>query len=165
MWWCRIRIRYVQQFTCDRSRSDLHFSIAALNATSPPPAVISIYTKNNGKNVKHAWASDAENICAISYLGIQVFEHMHRQQFRAVPQDLTFLQAKRFVLLHPSAFLCTLNHEPRFLMEGSNLIISEGDFQRYTQLKTNFGVIFSVVQGLLKGKRGHREADDNGDSD
>jgi hypothetical protein len=128
-------------------------------------AVISIYTKTNGKNAKHAWASDAENICATSYLAIQVFEHMFRHQFRAALQDFTFLQAKRFVLLRPSAFLCTLDHEPRSLMEGGNLVISEGDVHRYTELKNNFAVIFGVVQGLLKGKRGHKEVDDDVDSD
>ena len=90
---------------------------------------------------------------------------MHAQQFRAVPQDLTFLQAKWFVLLCPNAFLCTLDHEPRFLMEGSSLIISGEDFQRYILFKNNFGAIHGAVQGLLKGKRGQKEVQDDVDSD
>ena len=91
---------------------------------------------------------------------VQVFEHMHGQQFRAVPQDLTVLQARRFVLLHPNAFLCTLDHEPRFIMERSNLIISGDDMQRFHLFKINTNKISKVVQGLTKGRRGQKESGD-----
>jgi hypothetical protein len=39
--------------------------------------VIVIYSKTGGKNGKHAAITDASNISAVSYLAVQVFEHMH----------------------------------------------------------------------------------------
>ncbi|KAF8225333.1 hypothetical protein L208DRAFT_1050423, partial [Tricholoma matsutake] len=43
--------------------------------------VIAIYSKTGGKNRKHAGITDASNISAVSYLAVQVFEHMHGHIF------------------------------------------------------------------------------------
>ncbi|KAF8225197.1 hypothetical protein L208DRAFT_1075454, partial [Tricholoma matsutake] len=47
--------------------------------------VIAIYSKTGGKNGKHAAITDTSNISAISYLGVQVFKHMHGCLFQDHP--------------------------------------------------------------------------------
>jgi hypothetical protein len=85
---------------------------------------------------------------------------MHGQQFHAIPQELTLFQASKFVLLHPNAFLCAFDHEPRSMMNRSSLIISGDDMQQYNLFRKHIDAIRSVVPGLLKGKRGEKAADD-----
>ncbi|KAF8239927.1 hypothetical protein L208DRAFT_1235144 [Tricholoma matsutake] len=43
--------------------------------------VLSMYSKTGGKNGKHAWVASATHITSVSYIPMQVFEHMHSQQF------------------------------------------------------------------------------------
>ncbi|KAF8231174.1 hypothetical protein L208DRAFT_1067273, partial [Tricholoma matsutake] len=47
--------------------------------------VIALYSKTGCKNGKHAAVTDASNISAISYIPVQVFEHMHGHQFQEHP--------------------------------------------------------------------------------
>ncbi|KAF8224683.1 hypothetical protein L208DRAFT_1309777, partial [Tricholoma matsutake] len=47
--------------------------------------VIALYSKTGSKNGKHAAVTDASNIFAISYMAVQVFEHMHGRQFQEYP--------------------------------------------------------------------------------
>ncbi|KAH7918181.1 hypothetical protein BV22DRAFT_998166, partial [Leucogyrophana mollusca] len=45
--------------------------------------------KNRGRgggNGKHTAITESKNIAAIPYLGVQVFQHHYRHQFRSIPQ-------------------------------------------------------------------------------
>ncbi|KAF9061583.1 hypothetical protein BDP27DRAFT_1182335, partial [Rhodocollybia butyracea] len=46
--------------------------------------VETMYSKGGGKNGKHAAVSKAENIAALSNIGLQLFEHEHGSNFRAI---------------------------------------------------------------------------------
>ena len=43
---------------------------------------------------RHAWILSVVNIAAASYIPVQVFEHMHNQQFRAVHCSYQHLRTK-----------------------------------------------------------------------
>jgi hypothetical protein len=122
--------------------------------------VLSLYTKSNSKNGKHSWVSDSSNICLVSYLAVQVFKHMHGQQFHAILQDLTPLQAKRFVLVNAHAFLCMLDYEPWFLMEKTNLMVSANNIQCYYMFKKEAHKINTVIESLMKQKRAGKDCKD-----
>jgi len=83
--------------------------------------VIAIYSKTGGKNGKHAAVTDASNISAVSYLAIQVFEHMHGRIFREHPDATATFQAKQFALLASNSFLCLLSSIPKTMSTGLEL--------------------------------------------
>ncbi|THU78024.1 hypothetical protein K435DRAFT_590950, partial [Dendrothele bispora CBS 962.96] len=47
--------------------------------------VITMYTKGGGKNGKHAAVTSADNISALSYLAVQLFQHAHHGRFKSIP--------------------------------------------------------------------------------
>ncbi|KAG1717936.1 uncharacterized protein EDB91DRAFT_1009478, partial [Suillus paluster] len=53
--------------------------------------VLIFYSKGGGKNGKHAWTDSASSITAVSYIAVQVYEHMIGPQFRSAQQDPTAL--------------------------------------------------------------------------
>jgi len=123
--------------------------------------VISIYSKSGGKNGKHCWVSDSSSISANSYVPVQVFEHMHSQQFRAVHQALQYLQVKRFTLLPAHSFLCTLDTAPQAIM--ANLKVSAKDYERFQILHRHAQKIVSAIKDI--NSRPRRQAAVVEDSD
>jgi len=54
----------------------LHFG-GRLKGLNPIRAVLALYSKTGGKNGKHSSVSESSNVAAISYMAVQVFEHMY----------------------------------------------------------------------------------------
>lgn len=113
--------------------------------------VISLYSKTGGKNGKHAWVPSVTSIAAVSYIPLQVFEHMHNRQFRAIPQAFQFMQIKKFSLLPGSLFLCTLDHTPRRIL--ANLEVTEADYQRFIVLRNRTQHIMSALKDFNGRKK------------
>jgi hypothetical protein len=99
--------------------------------------VLSVYAKLGGKNGTHSWVSDSSNIAAVSYVPMQIFEHMIGPQFRAIPQALAlnFLQVKQFTLLPAMSLLCTLDTAPQSVMENVSIRISGSDYSQFLKLE------------------------------
>jgi hypothetical protein len=93
--------------------------------------VIALYSKTGGKNGKHAAVTDASNISAISYMAVQVFEHMHGRQFREHPDATAMFRTKQFALLASNAFLCLIS-TPKTVPNGVEL--SQQEANQYAQL-------------------------------
>ena len=94
--------------------------------------MIAIYSKTGGKNGKHAGVTDASNISAVSYLAVQVFEHMHGRIFRDHPDATATFQTKQFALLSSNAFLCLLSSTPKTIPMG--LELDQKDAEKFMEM-------------------------------
>jgi hypothetical protein len=94
---------------------------------------------------------DSSNVAAVSNIPVQLFDHILRVQFRAIPGGQT-LHVKRFCLLPSSAFLCTLDVAPS---ETENrLKISPQDGVLFRNLKDSSAGIQKAVASLAsRGKK------------
>ena len=91
-----------------------------------------IYSKTGGKNGKDAAVTDASNISAVSYLAVQVFEHMYGRQFRVHPDATAIFHTKQFALLTSKAFLRPLASVPKTVPSG--LELAQKDSEQFMQL-------------------------------
>jgi hypothetical protein len=91
--------------------------------------------KSGGKNGKHCWTGEASSITALSYIPVQLFEHIISRHFRAVPQAMAALQISQFAHLPSTSFLCLLDESPTTLVGSQNLRISLTDGNRYDNLQ------------------------------
>jgi len=75
-------------------------------------AVIALYLKGGGKNGKHAAVSSISNVVAISYVGVQVFQQMHRHIFRPVTSATVSFGTKHYRFCRQTSLLCRLSALP-----------------------------------------------------
>lgn len=95
----------------------------------------------------HSSVTDSSNIGAVSYMAVQVFEHWIGLQFRAIPQSLQTLQAKRFALVPSNSFLCAMHSTPEELFNGG-LKISQTDSALFKYLTENKLNVFTAIKTL-----------------
>ncbi|KAF8161506.1 hypothetical protein B0H34DRAFT_767051 [Crassisporium funariophilum] len=119
--------------------------------------VIALYSKTGGKNGKHSSVTESSNISAISYLAVQVFEHMYAQQFRSIPAATAIFQTRQFTQLSAINFLTLLDYKGSSQNQGSNLELSFEDLTRFRTLqKAN-----KQLQAALKLSRKRGRDSDN----
>jgi hypothetical protein len=125
---------------------------------------IALYSKTGGKNGKHSsvTVSDSSNISAsISYMAVQVFEHMHAQQFRSVPAATAIFQTHQFLLVSSIHFLTLLDYKASSgsgsQQQGPTLELLPQDLDRFRTLqKAN-----KELQAALKlSQKRSRQSDD-----
>ena len=121
--------------------------------------VIAIYSKTGGKNGKHAAVTDASNISATSYLGVQVFEHMHGRLFRDHPDATVTFQTKQFALLTSNAFLSLLSSTPKAIPTG--LELSQKDAEQFMEMLSRENKYMDAMRSFRKrGQTSHLEDDE-----
>lgn len=94
--------------------------------------MITIYSKTGDKNEKHAGITNASNISTVSYLTVQVFEHMHGHIFHIHPDATATFQTKQFMLLSSNAFLCLLSSTPKTIPIG--LELDQKDVEQFIEM-------------------------------
>ncbi|KAJ3770857.1 hypothetical protein FB446DRAFT_646265 [Lentinula raphanica] len=72
--------------------------------------VIAMYSKGGGKHGKHAAVTAAENISALSYLGVQLFQHAYQGRFKPIPTLTSSLQIHAFAFIESYAFLTRISN-------------------------------------------------------
>jgi hypothetical protein len=70
---------------------------------------------------KHCWTGEAFSITALSYIQIQLFEHIISRHVRAVPHAMASLQISQFSHLPSTSLLCPLDESPTTLVGSQNL--------------------------------------------
>jgi len=119
---------------------------------------IALYSKTGGKNRKHAAVTDASNISAISYMAVQVFEHMHSRQFREHPDATATFRTKQFALLASTAFLCLIS-TPKTVPTG--LELAQQNAQRFVQLSSGEKKFKDAMRLFRKhGQTSHLDEDE-----
>ncbi|OBZ73928.1 hypothetical protein A0H81_06550 [Grifola frondosa] len=96
--------------------------------------VIGIYCKSGSKNGKHGSVDDCTTIGAVSYVAVQVLEHVHGKQFLSIPSATSRFGPKQFALLPSTAFLSNLDHQPK--VQGSVQIIKDIDVPLFRAIQT-----------------------------
>lgn len=96
--------------------------------------VLTMYSKTASKHGKHAWVSKATSVTSVSYLPMQIFEHMHNQQFCTVHCTLQYFRVKKFTLLPSSSLLCALDTVPCCIVVGQYIGLSSTDYKCFMEL-------------------------------
>lgn len=96
--------------------------------------------------------TDSLNISAVSYVGVQVFEHMYSGLFRVIPKATALFFTKRFALLQPISFLCLLSSSPDTVTNSSHLELARADFMLFQMLQAHRTRLESAMTLLRKRK-------------
>ncbi|KAF8220024.1 hypothetical protein L208DRAFT_1336171, partial [Tricholoma matsutake] len=70
---------------------------------------------------------DSLNICAVSNIAVQVFEHMHTCQFCSIPEATSRFQTNRFPLFGSNSFICLLSCPPKTSTTAIELCQEDSD--------------------------------------
>ncbi|KAJ7114967.1 hypothetical protein C8R44DRAFT_534754, partial [Mycena epipterygia] len=73
--------------------------------------VITMYSKNGGKAGAHAWVPNCENLGSLSYILVQLHQHLYRCQFKCTDRNYAALGTLRFAHLPANSFLSILPQE------------------------------------------------------
>lgn len=120
--------------------------------------MITLYSKTGGKHGKHGSVTVSSNVSAISYAGVQVFEHIFGRLFRTIPQASTF-HTKQFLFIRSISFLSLLASPPK-LIDGT-LELSQTDSTRFKDLLARHEA-FTQAMKLFR-KRQKAAAEEEGD--
>ena len=121
--------------------------------------VIGLYSKTGGKNGKHSSVGESSNISAISYLAVQVLEHMYARQFRSVPAATAIFQTRQYMLLLSINFLTLLDYKESSQQQGSILELSHDDLNRFRTLQKADKQLQAALK--LSRKRGKNSDDED----
>jgi hypothetical protein len=114
--------------------------------------VIALYSKGAGKNGKHAAVPAISNIAAISYVGLQVFQRMHRHIFRPVTSATVCFGTNQYQLLPSTSLLCWLSASPQ--VKNNNVEIQTDDLRTFGALKRDVKKLEAAVKLFLKQGKG-----------
>ncbi|KAF8978471.1 hypothetical protein BDQ17DRAFT_1187025, partial [Cyathus striatus] len=73
--------------------------------------VTTMYEKGAGKGGKHNWVSSSNNIAALSYIGLQVWQQVRpgHRHFHGIFGPATHLTVPQFVHIPSATFLCQIS--------------------------------------------------------
>ncbi|KAJ3833288.1 hypothetical protein F5878DRAFT_700127 [Lentinula raphanica] len=83
--------------------------------------VEAMYAKGGGKNGKHSSVTRAENVAALSYIGLQLFQHVHASTFRAT-QTQPF-QTLTYTFVPSIRFFALTHSQPRTILGASGEVV------------------------------------------
>jgi len=112
--------------------------------------IIALYSKGGGKNGKHAAIPNVSNVAGISYVGVQVFQRMHRQIFRPVTSSTISFGTMHYQLLPSKSLLCRLSSSPQ--VKNDSIEIHADDLRIFDTLDNNVKTIEAAAK--LFSKRG-----------
>ena len=116
--------------------------------------MIALYSKGAGKNGKHAAVPAVSNIAAISYVGFQVFQRMHRHIFRPVTSATVRFGTNHYQLLPSTSLLCRLSASPQ--VKNNNVEIQTDDLRTFDVLERDVKKVEAAMK--LFSKRGKAKA-------
>lgn len=116
------------------------------------PSVVAMYSKGGGKHGKHGSVTQADNICALSYLGVQVFQHSPGNIFRAVTDSTVLLRTSQFLHITANEVLTVLTGQPVRQANG-NLELAEGDIQVYKRLNAERAKLLLALKEFGKRRK------------
>lgn len=82
-----------------------------------------LQSRDGAKNGKHTWVASVKNIGLASYISMQLFEHISRNQFRAILRRMMFLGTYTFAHLSSDQFLRHLPGTHQLSPDGNHLYI------------------------------------------
>ncbi|KAJ3911654.1 hypothetical protein F5877DRAFT_55051 [Lentinula edodes] len=110
--------------------------------------ILSMYEKGGGKNGRHNYVDSSTNLCALSYLAVQIYEPTVASLFS--PMRSNFSMALSFSQLTPSMFLSTLHDVPTLV--NMRLRLSTRDRDTYQLISENMSDLRAVLKKLSNRK-------------
>ncbi|KAH7911038.1 hypothetical protein BJ138DRAFT_1126340 [Hygrophoropsis aurantiaca] len=126
--------------------------------------ILAIYSQGGGKAGAHSWQPSVKSIGSVSYLAMQIYEHMILQQFRAIHQGMAALQAVTFEHLPSDRFLRRLSGRIALSADGRSLELGIEQFSVYAELLGNLPAVLAAIKSLDAARRG-RKADIGNEED
>ncbi|KAJ3862642.1 hypothetical protein EV359DRAFT_65475 [Lentinula novae-zelandiae] len=81
--------------------------------------VEALYSKGGGKNGKHAAVMKADNIAAVSYIGLQLFEHCYDAKFHAITSQTRLYPTLSYTFILSTNFFAITKALPHLVTEQS----------------------------------------------
>ncbi len=103
--------------------------------------------------------SSCDNIGLVSYISVQVYEHVHRTQFRAILRRMSLLQTFTFAHLSSDEFFCLVPGDHRLSADGRRLELDESALAFFEQFE-RLDVVANAreaVKSLKKARRGGKK--------
>lgn len=116
--------------------------------------VEAMYSKGGGKNGKHAAVTKADNVAALSYIGLQLFEHAHGIIFQAITSQTRPFQTLTYAFIPSIRFIAMTNTLPQSMVEVSGQTVhlrSSADIKMHQTLVQNLQKLTDFIRN--HGKR------------
>ena len=123
-------------------------------------SVLAFYSQIGGKSGAHAWQSHSQQLGAVSYLqvAVQVYEHLHRQTFRAILQCTSALQIFTSSHLLLDHFLRLLPGTVQVSPDNRTLEICQLGYDAFIELDRITPKIITATNALIAArKRGNKK--------
>ncbi|KIJ45456.1 hypothetical protein M422DRAFT_250775 [Sphaerobolus stellatus SS14] len=122
------------------------FGIVLWNERLMLGKVLHFYEKGGGKNATHAWAGESSNIGQISYISVQLYEHLYGATFSETPLEFTKLYAKGFAHLHSHSFLYQIPSNSKPQQSGNVFILPNSNEVQFWQTLSHS--LLSIKKGM-----------------
>ena len=98
-------------------------------------SVLAFYSQSR-KYAPHAWQSHTQQLGAVLYLVVQIYEHLHHQTFQAILQCTSALQVFTFSCLLPDNFLQLLPGTVKVSPDNRTLEICQVGYAAFNELNS-----------------------------
>ncbi len=120
-----------------------------------------MYSKSGGKNGNHAAVTEASNVSALSYLGLQVYENDYENQFTSIAESTSPFQTKQFALIPAIQVMSALAGSASIADIHSKIVVlCPNDMELFLRLKGSIGKIRSAVKKFNSRKKVGAGSDD-----
>ena len=113
--------------------------------------MIGIFLKMGGTNGKHAAVPTVSCIPSVSYIDMQIYEHIVGSRFWAIPDATSLLQTFQFAKIRSHEFLCIL--KGILNISGSYASLTKSDTKLFHTFKSEHTKITKAIELLGKKKR------------
>ncbi|RXW12721.1 hypothetical protein EST38_g13134 [Candolleomyces aberdarensis] len=121
--------------------------------------ILTLYSRTGSKNGKHTAITDSPSVSAVSYIGLQIFEHHHASHFSAYPYSTAIVNANQFLFIQPIRFLMVLPRSSISLQPDFTL--DEEYMNHFRQFKSQEAHLAALVKAFnSQGKKGARNTED-----
>ncbi|KAF8581505.1 hypothetical protein K439DRAFT_1353816, partial [Ramaria rubella] len=123
--------------------------------------VLDLSSKGGGKYGTHSWIADSTSIGKVSYLNVQVYEHLLRGRFKDMPIELARLYGRGFGHIPSHHFLCHLPSPS--IVKPDGLELTPDSWEIWQPLVQAIPAIKSAIKAMVgcSKKGGEQEEIDN----
>ena len=122
--------------------------------------VITFYLRSTGKVGVHGWLASTTSIGHISYMVVQVYEHVLFTRFRAVHGHVAALWTHSYLHMSSDHFLLQIRSMPLILQKGEYIELDSHSYDVYRKLDSARSQVTAVVTALTKARRARPQANE-----
>jgi hypothetical protein len=112
--------------------------------------VLVLYSQGGGKSGAHSWQASTQNIGAVSYISMQLYEAAFQSTFWAIHQGIATLQALTFNHASPDHFLQLLPGHHSLSPDLRYLELTGATYAVYSHLQDLSPKLVQVVADLQR---------------